>query len=131
MGHGTATRPPGRIPFRGDIEGLLHQLDAALELDPRFGPALVQRGFVAWIQGDDARARQLLEAVDHWVAWMIGAALDLAEPLRVRVPRNPRCPCGSGAKSKHCCRGAVHSPGIEGRLLWLKLQLWLTRFPQD
>jgi hypothetical protein len=47
------------------------------------------------------------------------------------VPRNRRCPCGSGAKSKHCCDGTVRLVDVHARLLWMRLELWLDRFPQD
>lgn len=117
--------------WSGDTGAWIDHLDTALRHDHTFAPARVDRAYAAWLQGDADSARRLVDGVDHLSAVLIDAALDLPEPIRLRVPRNRRCPCGSGAKSKHCCDGIFRLPEEHAWLLWLKLELWLGRFPQD
>ncbi len=116
---------------RGDIDGWIDHLDAALRHDPSFSPARVDRGYAACLQGDLATAQRLLDGVDDTRAVVLTLALKLLEPAQIRVPRNQRCPCGSGLKSKHCCDGTIRLPGGQARFLWLKLHLWLQRYAQD
>ena len=116
---------------RGDIDEWVARLDAALRLDPEFGPARHDRAFAAILASDRTTARRLVEGADGFHAEAMRALLVLAEPAAVRVGRNHSCPCGSGRKSKRCCRGRIHDPELHDRMLWTLLSLWLGRFPND
>lgn len=117
---------------RGDLDAQRAHLAASLALDAAFGPALADLGFLAFVEGDGPAARRLLAASRDPRCESMLHTLSHYGRLRSPAGRNERCPCGSGAKHKHCCAEQARHP-LSYRAIWLweKAGIWLHRLPQQ
>lgn len=116
---------------RGDLTAQRAHLEACLDCDADFGPALADLGFLAFVEGDTARARRLLLASGDERSEGMLHTLTHYPTRRSSVGRNERCPCGSGAKRKHCCAdGPGHPLSHRAVWLWEKAGSWTRRMSQ-
>lgn len=96
-------------------------LDAALDADPMFVPALLESAWFAEDRGEARWAVTLLRraGVDNDDAQLVRVqAWTQSPPAAHDVGRNDPCPCGSGRKFKRCCAGREDHP-LEARAGWL------------
>jgi len=116
------------LEARGEVLAAEEQLETAVRLDPRFGPAAAELAWYASDRGDAARTVSLLR----------GAGIGEDDPMlafhaklggvTADVGRNDPCPCGSGRKYKVCHLGRPLLEPVD-RMNWLlsKLTMFATR----
>ena len=119
--------------LRSDFDEWRAQLDLSIARDDRYEPALFDRGFLAFVEGDTATATRLLGRVDDPRAEVMLHTLSHYRARRSGSGRNDPCHCGSGAKTKRCCGVDIdhHPLRLRAYWLWEKAGWWLRRPPQQ
>lgn len=119
--------------LRGHLDQWRAQLDLSIARDDGFEPALFDRGFLAFVEGDIATATRLLARVDDPRADVMLHTLSHYPPRRSGSGRNDPCRCGSEVKTKRCCGVMVDDHPLHERVVWLweKVAWWLRRPPQQ
>ena len=107
----------------GEAETAATVLEAAVEADPRFGPAAEEHARVLADQGELDRAIDVRQRLGFARDPELEYLLSLRAPRRATAGRNDPCPCGSGKKFKRCCLDKPASMATTTRASWLQHKL--------
>lgn len=115
---------------RDDVETAERLFRLAIQVDPGFGPAVIEVARYDMDRGDYANALWRLRAArvptdDGERVWLEG----LVQPSVPKVGRNEPCPCGSGRKYKSCHldQPGEMSAASPANALLHKLDIWLSQ----